>query len=53
MKLEELDIKIAFLHGEHEEQIYMHQPKGFVTQGKGNHVYLLKKSLHGLKQSTR
>ena len=53
LKVEQLDVKIAFLHGELEEQIYMHQPEGFIISGKENHVCLLKKSLYGLKQSPR
>ncbi|RVX05834.1 Retrovirus-related Pol polyprotein from transposon TNT 1-94 [Vitis vinifera] len=52
-RVEQLDVKIAFLHGELEEQIYMHQPEGFIISGKENHVCLLKKSLYGLKQSPR
>ena len=43
LELEQLDVKTAFLHGELEEQIYMHQPEGFVIQGKEDHVCLLKK----------
>ena len=51
--LEQLDMKIAFLHGELEEQLYMHQSEGFAVEGKENHVCLLKKSLYGPKQSLR
>ena len=44
-----MDVKTAFLHGELEETIYMHQPEGFVEDN--TKVCLLKKSLYGLKQS--
>jgi hypothetical protein len=44
-----MDVKKTFLHGDIEEEIYMKQPEGFVVKGKKE----LKKSLYGLKQSTR
>ena len=49
MELEQLDVKIAFLHRELEEQIYMSQPEGFSVFEKEEYVCLLKKSLNGLK----
>ena len=51
LELIQLDVKMTFLHGEREEEIYMEQPKGFVVS---NHEYLvcrLRKSLYGLKQA--
>lgn len=53
LELKQLDVKIVFLHGEFDKQIYMHQLKGFVVSSKENHIYLLKKSLYNLKQSLR
>jgi len=51
LKIYQMDVKLAFLNGELEEDIYMDQPKGFVQEGKEYLVYKLKKSVYGLKQS--
>jgi hypothetical protein len=48
-----MDVKITFLHGDLEEEIYMKQPKGFTVKGKKELVSKMKKSLYGLKQSPR
>jgi ATP-binding cassette subfamily B (MDR/TAP) protein 1 len=51
--LEQLDVKIAFLYGDLEEDIYMQQPEGFAIQGNENQVCKPKKSLYSLKQAPK
>ena len=46
-------MKKAFLHGDLEETIYMEQPIGFHVSGQEDKVCLPRKSLYGLKQSSR
>jgi len=53
LDLDQLVVKIAFLHGDLDEEIYMSQPMRFKTAGKENMICKLKKSLYGLKQSPR
>jgi len=47
----QLDIKIVFLHGDLEEEVYMEQPLGFVAQREYSLVCKLRWPLHGLKES--
>ena len=53
LHLEQLDVKITFIHGYLEEEIYMQQLEGYGVKGKENLVCRLKKSLYGLKQAPR
>ena len=51
--LHHLAVKSAFLNDEIEEDIYVHQPGGFIKKGKEEYVMRLKKALYGLKQAPR
>ena len=53
LEVEQLDVKIAFLHGDLDEEIYMERLEGFVELGKKHLVCCLKKSLYGLKKAPR
>ncbi|GKF18747.1 putative ribonuclease H-like domain-containing protein, partial [Tanacetum coccineum] len=49
----QMDVKSAFLYGTIEEEVYVHQPSGFVDPGHPNKVYKVIKALHGLHQSPK
>ena len=50
LKIHQMDVKIAFLNGDLEEEIYMDQSEGFVEPRQESKVCKLTKSLYGLKQ---
>ena len=53
LELYQMDVKTAFLNGELDEEIYMIEPLGFELKGQERKVFKLKRSIYGLKQSSR
>ena len=51
LELWHINIKGAYLNGRLEDDVYMHQPKGFITKGQEHLVCKLNKGIYGLKQS--
>ncbi|GJX69463.1 putative ribonuclease H-like domain-containing protein [Tanacetum coccineum] len=49
----QMDIKSVFLYGTIEEEVYVHQPLGFVDPAHPNKVYKVIKALYGLHQAPR
>ncbi|GKD19223.1 ribonuclease H-like domain, reverse transcriptase, RNA-dependent DNA polymerase, partial [Tanacetum coccineum] len=52
-KIHHLDVKMAFLHGELKEEVYVIQPKRFEKPGEEEKVYKRAKYLYGLRQAPR
>jgi hypothetical protein len=48
-----MGVKSAFLNGDLKEEVYVHQPPGFVIPGKEGKVLRLCKILYGLRQAPR
>lgn len=48
-----MDVKFMFLNGELDEEVYVHQPPGFIPAGHEGKVLRLRKVLYGLLQVPR
>jgi hypothetical protein len=46
-----MDVKLAFLNGSLEEEIFMEQPQGFTSPNHPKKVCLLRKAIYSLKQA--
>ncbi|GJZ94895.1 putative ribonuclease H-like domain-containing protein, partial [Tanacetum coccineum] len=49
----QMDVKSAFLYGTIGEEVYVHQPPGFIDPAHPNKVYKVFKALYGLHQALR
>ncbi|KAK8715321.1 hypothetical protein V6N13_042658 [Hibiscus sabdariffa] len=49
----QMDVKTTFLNGKLEEDVFMTQPKGFVSPKNARKVCKLQRSIYGLKQASR
>ena len=52
-KVYQMDVKITFLNGFIDEEVYVKQPPSYEVSGHENKVYKLNKALYGLKQAPR
>ena len=52
-KFYQMDVKLDFLNGDLNEEVYMEQPEGFKLSDNPDLVCKLKKDLYGLKQAPR
>jgi hypothetical protein len=52
LEIEQIDVKIVFLYGEIDADIYIEQPEGFCSKERPDQVCKLKKALYSLKQAS-
>ncbi len=51
LKLDQMDVSTAFLHGELTEEVYMKQPQGFIKDSEEHLVCRLNRSIYGLNEA--
>ena len=52
LELHQMDVKVGFLNGDLEEEMYMKQFEGFFSSENENLVFRINKSIYGLKQAS-
>jgi hypothetical protein len=52
-RVHHMDVKSAFLYGDHKEEVYVQQPPGYIVAREKGKVYRLRKALYGLRQALR
>ena len=53
LPIHQMDVKIVFLNGDLDEEVYIRQPDVFILPGNEDKVCKLKRSLYGLKQAPK
>ena len=53
LELHQMDVKTTFLNEELKEEIHTDQPEGDILQNQKRKVCKLKRSIYGLKKSSR
>jgi len=53
LEINQMNVKITFLKGDLNREVYMEQPEGFVINVQEKKIYNLVKSLYGLKQTPK
>jgi hypothetical protein len=48
-----MDVKSTFLNGTFKEEVFVHQPSGFIINGSEDKVMCLHKALYGLRRTPR
>ena len=46
LELQHIDVKGAYLNGILDDDVYMHQPKGFIKQGEEHLICKLNKGIY-------